>query len=892
MAECPNACSGHGSCGVFDMCMCYRNWMGGDCAERICPFGKAFMDSPKGDLDGSRHLSSKSTTIMVGSDMYVQGTTEEFPAMVDSRGNELSQTGHEYAECSSAGMCNRATGECECFDGFRGGACSRTACENDCSGHGTCETIAKAAADDYSTIYELWDGEIMYGCVCDPGYTGLDCSARMCPVGVDPRYYLEETRTVAVTVVTFSIYDNFCHETLRMEAYPFLRRLSDVERSNDAGVSYDQFSYKDEYVRRGILSLADVGDEYSRTSFAEKRRRRLLVVPTGTTVAYEGTYGTTGIPDGTGTGVKIATLSADPDDDATGFTLGGDDAASFTVENTNELTTAATLTYAASGGSVTVELTATNAEGDQATATSITITIIQPAPTILPIPAPTILPIPAPTILPIPAPTILPIPAPTILPIPAPTILPIPAPTILPIPAPTILPIPAPTILPTAAPSSLPTLVPTPAPTLEPTALPSLEPTSIPTLDPTVLPSLEPSTLPTLEPTALPSLEPTLEPTSLPTLEPTGLPSLLPTLEPTLEPTAVPTLEPSALPSLEPTTLPTLLPTLVPTTVPTLVPTPVPSLEPTLVPTPEPTLEPTPAPTPLPTIAFFHTDSTLSGTFAMKFFDVFGEDYVTKPINLEDYTNSHENNVDIDEVHTCVDIVNALEALPNTVIESGSVVCEEQAYGIGYAAECGIAYSLTFTGNPGYLKDIEVDYYLDGHTRATIMNHFGEAGVNVTSQVYTNQNVGTTDYWLKRCEDVTVYSKFLDDANIGVNKWGYLDVDSSVEYARLAKCLGDSDGIARNNVEVYNWDYGSVVVDKSALDSGGIRSTKGASIDQERMSGNPHIVRLVPKTPSDIYERSRLAVSYIALLTNRTCAPFLPGALCLLRACLFSSPHL
>ena len=926
--------------------------MGGDCGDRICPFGRAFMDAPKGDLDGSEHISAMSETIVVGSDMYHAGAQEEFPLMQDSMGNQLTQTGHDYAECSNVGLCDRTTGQCHCFPGFSGSSCSRTQCSRDdrgdCSGHGKCEHVGKVAADDYSTVYELWDKETLYGCVCDPGYSGIHCNERRCPIGVDPRYYLESQRTVPVTVVTFSVYDTFCHETLRLEAYPFLRRLSDVERSNDASASYDEFSYKDEYVRRGILSLADAGEEHSRTAFAERRRRRLLAIPDGTTVTYEGTYGSSGIPDGTGTGVKVATLAADPNDDATGFTLGGADAASFSVENTNELTTAATLTYAATGGSVTIELTATNVDGDQATATSITITVIQPAPTILPIPAPTILPIPAPTILPIPAPTILPIPAPTRLPTGSPSSLPTLEPTALPTPQPTGLPTPEPTTLPTLDPTGMPTLdptglpsldptglptpeptgLPTLEPTLEPTALPTLEPTGLPTLEPTTLPTLDPTGMPTLEPTGLPSPEPTglptleptssptldptgmptLDPTGMPTLDPTGLPSLaptgLPTLEPTssptldptgmptLDPTGMPTLDPTGLPSLEPTGLPTpeptglptleptleptalptpeptsvptaeptTLPTLVPTPLPTLLPTPLPSSEPSLAPSRLPTLEPTPSPSPLPTIAFFHTDSTLTGTFALKFYDAFGEDYVTKPINLEDYTNSHLNNVDIDEVDSCTDIVNALEALPNTVIEPGSVVCEEQAYGIGYAAECGISYSLTFTGNPGYLKDVELDYYLDGNSRATIMNHFGEPGVNVSSQVYTQHNVRSTDHWERECEGVTVYSKFLEDSYLGVNKWGYLDLDSSIEWARLARCLGDSDGIYLNNVEVYDWDYGSVVVDKSALSSGGIRSTAGANVDRERMSGNPHIVRLVPKNRKDIYERSRMAV--------------------------------
>lgn len=32
--ECENACSGHGQCTAFDMCLCFRNWQGNDCSER------------------------------------------------------------------------------------------------------------------------------------------------------------------------------------------------------------------------------------------------------------------------------------------------------------------------------------------------------------------------------------------------------------------------------------------------------------------------------------------------------------------------------------------------------------------------------------------------------------------------------------------------------------------------------------------------------------------------------------------------------------------------------------------------------------------------------------------------------------------------------------------
>ena len=155
-AACPNECSKHGFCNKNNTCTCHYTHTGSDCSLRTCPNGTAWTD-------------------------YATAT----------------DVAHGRKECSNMGTCNRATGACKCRAGFEGIACERLNCPagdsgNTCSNNGRCVSMRRAAErkDDVglhvSTTYALWDADKIFGCVCDPGFTGYDCSLQTCPFGDDP----------------------------------------------------------------------------------------------------------------------------------------------------------------------------------------------------------------------------------------------------------------------------------------------------------------------------------------------------------------------------------------------------------------------------------------------------------------------------------------------------------------------------------------------------------------------------------------------------------------------------------------------------------------------------------------------------------------------------------
>lgn len=147
---CDGGCSGNGACdGSTGRCVCFPGFIGNTCASRSCPEDIAWAD---------------------------------YATAVD--------TAHAYSECSNMGTCDRVNGVCNCRSGFEGAACERMSCPSCINGR--CVSMREAASIQdntnffVTTIYNLWDADKIYGCQCDNGFYGYDCSQRVCPKGDDP----------------------------------------------------------------------------------------------------------------------------------------------------------------------------------------------------------------------------------------------------------------------------------------------------------------------------------------------------------------------------------------------------------------------------------------------------------------------------------------------------------------------------------------------------------------------------------------------------------------------------------------------------------------------------------------------------------------------------------
>lgn len=160
---------------------------------------------------------------------------------------------HWYAECSGVGNCNRETGECECYPGYTGSACQRTACPTTvegetCSGNGVCISSERRLTESHNP-YTSWEIPKMYSCKCDSGYKGIACEERECPIGADPlvsdplnmtiNYILaEENGKVINDCKWYSIrytYDGLTYETTEIRARGTnpLKKAAQIEPDQD-----------------------------------------------------------------------------------------------------------------------------------------------------------------------------------------------------------------------------------------------------------------------------------------------------------------------------------------------------------------------------------------------------------------------------------------------------------------------------------------------------------------------------------------------------------------------------------------------------------------------------------------------------------------------------------
>ena len=239
------------------------------------------------------------------------------------------------------------------------------------------------------------------------------------------------------------------------------------------------------------------------------------------------------------------------------------------------------------------------------------------------------------------------------------------------------------------------------------------------------------------------------------------------------------------------------------------------------------------------TVRFESSDaSALSGEYAIKFYDITGEDWITKPLSISGADTTH-----------CDSVKEALLELPTGVIPS--IECSQSIV----ETNKGVEYTLTFTGNPGPLRELELDQYLDG-SRATVEVSSGTLATGVHTKVLGE----STDHFSQRCEGITV--KVLADSADADNSWdadvrpgslGYLSGPSgsltAAETKLLKKCLGGSDWDPENNVEVADWDTGVVV------------ENDGAS-SYNMIGAFPHAIKVVPVESTNLYDVLHMPGSY------------------------------
>lgn len=217
----------------------------------------------------------------------------------------------------------------------------------------------------------------------------------------------------------------------------------------------------------------------------------------------------------------------------------------------------------------------------------------------------------------------------------------------------------------------------------------------------------------------------------------------------------------------------------------------------------------------------------------VRFFDQLNKPWLTSPLKAG---------------FSCNDLVNALEQLPNKVIPLNSIKCVKTHITYGnptidsdllqfkydynsryiYMSNSpkaesfqykptfwdagfrnsydknmvgnitGDIYHLEFPNNPGLMLPLEIETFINNDNTASMVSK----GTTIFRSWTDGQQGENIDYFANHCKGVNVQ---IDH----VGSIYFLTGLSSIEKSKLKVCLGGSDHNDKNNVEIYNWDYGT-----------------------------------------------------------------------------------
>ena len=210
---------------------------------------------------------------------------------------------------------------------------------------------------------------------------------------------------------------------------------------------------------------------------------------------------------------------------------------------------------------------------------------------------------------------------------------------------------------------------------------------------------------------------------------------------------------------------------------------------------------------------------TLSGTYAIRFFDVFDRDYVTAPLDAAAGT-AYAAELSAGAGSACAHVVSALEALPNTVVPAGTVVCSSD---IDETAASYATYALTFTATPAACgrSDRAVPRRRDAADDARergAATRTASAAASFRRHRARSPSLMTLRPPLARSAPPTPQRRVRRPLPAAVRRRRRAlsrggDTARATWRRRLGRdaalkrCLGDGDGNSANDVDEYDWDH-------------------------------------------------------------------------------------